>query len=103
MKTLMALIAAAALCVAGWFYWQRHAGAASAAAASANARPTSAVIETRSIRFAVTAAGDIGPVEQVSVRPEVNGRIDSLPVDVGDPVMKGDLLFNLDDRDPDRY
>ncbi len=99
MKTFLAFLAAVAVGAAGWFYWQRHGATGTAAAASANARPTSAVIETRSIRFAVTAAGDIGPVEQVSVRPEVNGRIETLPVDVGDLVKKGALLFNLDDRD----
>lgn len=62
-------------------------------------RPTTATVETRDIRFTVNAAGDIGPAEQVSVRPEVNGKVDNLPVDVGDIVKKGDLLFSLDDRD----
>jgi len=33
------------------------------------------------------------------VRPEVNGRILDLPVDIGDRVRKGELLFQLDDRD----
>ncbi len=33
------------------------------------------------------------------MRPEVNGRILQLPVDIGDSVRKGDLLFQLDDRD----
>ena len=37
-------------------------------------RPTTAVVEARDIYFAVTAAGDIGPADQVSVRPEVDGR-----------------------------
>lgn len=62
-------------------------------------RPTTALVETRDIRFTVNAAGDIGPAEQVSVRPEVNGKVDNLAVDVGDIVKKGDLLFSLDDRD----
>ena len=53
----------------------------------------------RNINFKVAAAGDIGPAEQVSVRPEVNGKIDSLPVDIGDKVKKGDVLFTLDDTD----
>ncbi len=65
----------------------------------ASARPTTALVETRDIQFAVSAAGEIGPAEQVSVRPEVNGRISELPVDLGDIVKKGDLLFTLDDRD----
>src|SRR6188768_1508406 len=62
-------------------------------------RPTTAVVDSRDIRFAVNAAGDIGPAEQVSVRPEVNGKIAELPVDIGDKVRKNDLLCRLDDKD----
>ncbi len=62
-------------------------------------RTTTAVVEHRSIHFAVTAAGDIGPAEQVSVRPEVNGMIATLPVDLGDLVKKDHILLTLDDRD----
>src|SRR5882762_10326556 len=65
----------------------------------AGLRHATAEVETRSIRFAVTAAGDIGPAEQVSVRPEINGRIETLPVDIGDKVKKGEVLFTLDDKD----
>lgn len=53
----------------------------------------------RDIRIVLSAAGDIGPAEQVSVRPEVNGKIVTLAVDIGDKVKKGDLLFTLDDFD----
>ena len=62
-------------------------------------RPTTAIVETRSIHFAITAAGEIGPAEQVSVKPEINGRILTLPVDLGDQVKKEDILFTLDDSD----
>jgi RND family efflux transporter MFP subunit len=62
-------------------------------------RQTTAVAESRDIRFSINAAGEIGPADQVSVRPEVNGRILELPVDIGDTVRKGQLLFALDDRD----
>jgi len=62
-------------------------------------RPTTATIELRDINFVVTAAGDIGPDGMVSVRPEINGRIADLPVDIGDRVTKGTLLCALDDRD----
>src|SRR6185436_16612625 len=44
-------------------------------------------------------AGDIGPADQVSVRPEVNGRIAELPLDIGDKVPKDALLCRLDDKD----
>lgn len=61
--------------------------------------PKTALVIQTNIQFAVSAAGEIGPAEQVSVRPEINGRIELLPVDVGDRVRKGDLLFALDDKE----
>lgn len=60
---------------------------------------TTATAGPRTITLSVKAAGDIGPDDMVSVRPEINGRISQLPVDVGDAVKKGDLLCALDDRD----
>jgi len=47
----------------------------------------------------VTAAGEIGPDDMVSVRPEINGRISKLPVEIGDKVTAGSLLCALDDSD----
>lgn len=81
----------------GLYTWRGHwlkveaAGTATA--------PTTARVELRTIEFSLAIAGDIGPADQVSVRPEVNGRIAELPVDVGDNVAKGALLCRLDDRD----
>jgi len=67
--------------------------------ATSSDRLTTAPVEKRDIKFAVNAAGDIGPAEQVSVRPEINGKIEKLPVDISDQVKKGDLLFSLDDKE----
>ncbi len=85
----------------GYWAWQKSSSLKQTAPASTGSpgRPTTAVVEMRNINFKVAAAGDIGPAEQVSVRPEVNGKIDSLPVDIGDKVKKGDVLFTLDDTD----
>ncbi len=83
--------------IGGYSVWNRKNTAA--AATVTNTRPTTATISSRDIRFVVNAAGDIGPDDMVSVRPEVNGRISELPVDIGDEVKKGDLLCALDDRD----
>src|SRR5437588_10151322 len=77
-----------------WSNWQK-----SKLASAIPSRLTTAAVELRDINFAVNAAGEISPAEQVSVRPEINGKIDQLPVDVGDRVKKGDLLFKLDDRE----
>jgi len=79
-----------------YFYQSRHSILPGPAAP--REVPT-AVVEPRDIEFVITAAGDIGPADQVSVRMEVNGRIAVLPVDIGDRVKKGELLCQLDDRD----
>ncbi len=96
MKKFIVLIVVLALGLGayyGWNQWQK----ASQAAAKPD-RPTTAKVELRNISFAVNAAGEIAPAEQVSVRPEINGLIELLPVDVGDKVKKDDLLFKLDDK-----
>jgi len=97
MKAVIVLLAVAAIGAGGWYFMRKdHAGDAQHSAAS---HAMTAVVEKRDIRFTVSAAGEIAPAEQVSVRPEINGRIDVLPVDIGDQVKKGGLLFSLDDRD----
>ena len=85
----------------GFLYWRSSQAKVAQGSANdaASQRPTTAVVERGAVNFAVGVAGEIGPAEQVSVRPEVNGRISELPVDVGDQVKKGSLLFALDDRD----
>jgi len=85
-------------CVAGGAWWLREQKSEKPDPAKSG-RPTSAKVESRDIHFAINAAGEIGPADQVSVRPEVNGRILQLPVDIGDSVHKGAVLFQLDDRD----
>jgi RND family efflux transporter MFP subunit len=97
MKQLLTLILVAALAGGGVFLWKRQK--ATEESLTAVRKQDTALAETRNIRFAVNAAGDIGPAEQVSVRPEVNGKIEELPVDVGDSVKVGQLLFKLDDRE----
>lgn len=82
---------------AGGYYWKSNHS--KPVETKTSLRPTTAIVEARDISFAVSAAGDIGPADQVSVRPEINGKIEELPVDIGDQVKKGDLLCRLDDRD----
>ena len=96
MKILIVILLVGTLGAGGWYYSQRQQPGA---APLASAKVDTAIIETRSIKFAINAAGDITPAEQVSVRPEVNGKIEVLPVDVGDRVKSGQLLFKLDDRE----
>src|ERR1044071_759280 len=97
MRLFLTLIVVAGLGVGGFFVWKQWQRKQ---AESPNAKPVStANVEARDISFAITAAGEIGPADQVSVRPEINGRIAELPVDIGDHVKKGQLLCRLDDTD----
>lgn len=56
--------------------------------------------QKRTITQTVSATGKINPVEQVVLRPEVNGEIVELPVEEGDFVKKGQLLLRIK---PDIY
>ena len=65
------------------------------AALKKQSAPSTAVVGMRDISFAITAAGDIGAVDVVSVRPAVGGLISKPTLDIGDKVKKGDVLFEL--------
>lgn len=98
MKKWIAL--AVIVCLAGgfaWFKWHKSAGLGGSA--QTDGHPATASVVLTNIQFSINAAGDIGPADQVSVRPEINGKISILAVDLGDRVKKGDLLFALDDQD----
>lgn len=99
------LLALLVLAGAGYWAWRAYGPQAAfgrsklgAGANNSGAIPT-AMVATRDIHFAVTAAGDIGPLDAVSVRPEIGGIISKLTLDIGDKVKKGDVLFELDDKD----
>ena len=97
MKNLLILIAVAGIGFGGYSFWKRLQK--DKPASTLENRPTTATVELRNINFAVNAAGEISPAEQVSVRPEINGMLEKLPVDIGDRVKRGDLLFKLDDKE----
>ncbi len=95
MKKFIVLIVVVGIAVGGFYGWKNWQKTRQAAAPE---RPTTAKVELRDISFSVNAAGEIAPAEQVSVRPEINGLVKELPVDVGDLVKKDALLFRLDDK-----
>lgn len=97
MRFFVTLLVVAALGAGGWFFWQQYQR--KKAAEPVAGEVATALVEARDIRFAINAAGDIGPADQVSVRPEIGGKIAKLPVDIGDKVKKNDLLCLLDDKE----
>ncbi|HAO68150.1 MAG TPA: hypothetical protein DCR17_15880 [Verrucomicrobiales bacterium] len=98
MKNIILAIVIVGAAAFGFIYLKKSKESAPSSSEELNARATTAEVETKDIDFVVTVAGEITPAEQVSVRPEVNGMIEQLPVDVGDKVKEGDLLFSLDDK-----
>lgn len=99
MKNFVVIVVLIAGLVGGAYFWKQKQKVSEAAAGQTMAEQTLAPALSTNIDFAVTVAGEIGPAEQVSVRPEVNGRIKELPVDIGDHVKEHALLFALDDKD----
>lgn len=65
-----------------------------------NAPPAAetAVAETGSLEEALEYTGTTEPVRLVSLRPQAEGRLLNLSVDVGDVVTQGQVLGELDDR-----
>ena len=98
MKNFLSTIVIIAVLIGGFIYLKKGSSSETTAADDLAQRDTTAEVQTKDIEFVVTVAGEITPAEQVSVRPEVNGLILELPVDVGDQVKKNDLLFALDDK-----
>ena len=86
MKNFFSTIVIIAVLVGGFIYLKKGSSSEITAADDLAQRDTTAEVQTKDIEFVVTVAGEITPAEQVSVRPEVNGLISELPVDVGDQV-----------------
>ena len=99
MKNIIIVVLLLAVGVFGYFQWQDGKEQPNGDKAGGKIRKTTEVIKNRDIDFTVRVAGEISPADKVSVRPEVHGKIDELPVDISDRVAKGDLLFRLDDKD----
>ena len=73
MRLFLTLLVVGGIGVGGFFVWKQWQRRQ---AEAPDAKPVStAAVEARDISFSITGAGEIGPADQVSVRPEINGRI----------------------------
>lgn len=85
--------------VAGVIFWMRPTELSGEEKAKDEGRVRTTEVLRKDISFEINLAGEITPRDVVSVRPEVNGKISQLLVDISDEIKKGDLLFALDDED----
>ncbi len=99
MKNAAFIIVALAVILVAAKAWRGDSDRTASGGAGAQERETTATVEKTSISFSISVAGEITPAERVSVRPEVPGKISELPVDIGDRVNQGALLFSLDDEE----
>src|SRR6266700_3590870 len=78
------IILAVVLAGGAWGFHKWRMSLPGTSSSASDPHPATAVVETRDIHFSVSAAGEIGPADQVSVRPEINGKILTLPVESGE-------------------
>jgi RND family efflux transporter MFP subunit len=86
----------------GWFAYEK--GVLPWGLKPASADPKKEVqatekVEYRDIEFSIQLSGDLSPIDQLDVKPEVGGRLDSVMVKPGQQVKKGDLVAQIDSRD----
>jgi multidrug efflux system membrane fusion protein len=87
-----------------WFFKSRAQASAQATAAAAKAqseRKVPVLVETviqRDLPIVLEGLGTVTPLATVTVRTQVDGRLDSVPFKEGAPVKKGDLLAQIDPR-----
>ncbi len=58
-----------------------------------------AKVERMDIARSVVATGKVQPVTEVDIKSKASGIIEKLPVNVGDPVVEGQVLCELDQND----
>lgn len=57
-----------------------------------------ATVETRNLKETVRGIGSLEAIQEVMIRPEINGLLEAAHFEEGSRVEKGELLFSLDDN-----
>ena len=100
MKKLSLLLFISALGGVGWYsYNQQWFGIGARQTATPLPNTATALVGKHDIESSVLVSGDVQPLSQLDVKPEVGGRILKLNVIPGVRVKTGDVLVQIDDRD----
>ena len=89
------------LAVGGWFWWHKPAqtGAGKAGARPDEALPVGvAPVVARTVPLEVRALGTVTAAQTVTVQARLDGRLEALGFEEGQPVKRGQMLAQLDAR-----
>jgi HlyD family secretion protein len=98
MKKVLWVMVAGVVAAGIWWGWREKDKAPEPRPDRGGGR-RSAKVELRDIAVVVESVGEINAANQVTVKPEVSGKIREVAVSVGQTVKRGDLLLALDDAD----
>jgi macrolide-specific efflux system membrane fusion protein len=90
MKKLMLILIVLALAGGGYWFYQKQKKEDAAAAEAQKFVP--AKVEVRTLRKTVESTGEIRPDNRLEVKSPIAGRIETLLVDEGDQVEKGQIV-----------
>lgn len=57
------------------------------------------LIQRGTFQIAVSASGEVKPIDRIEIKSKASGRIEELPIEEGDFVEKDDLIARLDQKD----
>lgn len=92
MKKPLVIALIAVLALGGWWGWQTYSG-------DSAAPPVTATVTRGTVERSVLATGAIEASQLVSVGARVSGQVETLAVELGQLVQKGDLIAQIDSDD----
>lgn len=92
MKKPLVIALIAVLAFGGWWGWQQYSG-------DSAAPPVTATVTRGTVERSVLATGAIEASQLVSVGARVSGQVETLAVELGQLVQKGDLIAQIDSDD----
>jgi len=102
-RLLLALVAVVALTSAGVLWWlEREPEMAASRPSAPSVRPVAVEtepVETRELVQELFLTGSLEASRRIEVVPRVGGRIEHLPVEIGDTVFPGDLMVQLESEE----
>lgn len=100
LKVLVAILVLGGLAAGtGWWWFKMRAQPQVEYIEGRRSDRLMATAERRDLKYDIEVSGDIEPLVQVDIKPEVTARIEEITVEIGETVKEGQVLFKLDETD----